>query len=56
MTVLIGAVRKFTRDETGASMAEYGLLLGLISVVCVGVLNALGTSISSLLASIASTV
>jgi len=56
MTVLIGAVRKFTRDETGASIAEYGILLGLISVLCVGVISSLGADIKSLMIALASTI
>jgi len=56
MTVLISAAREFNRDETGASMAEYGLLLGLIAAVCLAVISALGANISGLLSSIASTI
>jgi len=56
MTVLIAAVREFNRDETGASLAEYGLLLLLISTVCLAVISALGADISGFLSSIASTI
>ena len=34
------------QDETGASMAEYGLLLALIAVVALGALTAVGTGVS----------
>ncbi len=40
------------RDEEGQALAEYGLLLALIAVVCVAALIALGTGISSTLGSI----
>lgn len=35
-------------EENGASMVEYGLLVGLIAVVVIGVLTALGGGINSL--------
>jgi Flp pilus assembly pilin Flp len=34
-------------DETGQGLAEYGLILALIAVVCVGGLTALGVNIAS---------
>ena len=34
-------VREFLNDETGASMAEYALLLALIAVASIGALNVL---------------
>ncbi len=45
-------VRKFvTRQEEGATLAEYGLLLALIAVVCIGAIALLGTTISSMFTS-----
>ena len=42
-------VRKFvTRQEEGATLAEYGLLLALIAVVCIVAITALGTRISGM--------
>ena len=42
-------VRKFvTRQEEGATLAEYGLLLALIAVVCLAAITTLGTKISSM--------
>ena len=38
----------FFKDEEGASLVEYGLLVGLIAVVCIGVLTTLGTTIQAL--------
>jgi pilus assembly protein Flp/PilA len=40
--------RKLFRDEEGASLAEYGLLLALIAVICIGAIALLGTTISSM--------
>ena len=48
MTKLLTATTKFIRDEEGATLAEYGLLLALIAVVCLGAITVLGTKISSM--------
>jgi pilus assembly protein Flp/PilA len=37
----------FIRDEEGASAVEYALLVGLIAVVIIGAVTALGTNIST---------
>ena len=34
------------RGEEGASLVEYGLLVGLIAVVCIGAVTLLGTKVS----------
>ena len=39
-------------DEAGQGLAEYGLILALIAVVCIGALTALGTGISGTLGQI----
>jgi pilus assembly protein Flp/PilA len=36
----------FFKDECGASMVEYGLLVALIALVCVLALTSLGTNLS----------
>ncbi len=41
---LINAVRK---DEEGAALVEYALLVGLIAVVCIIAVTQLGLAISS---------
>lgn len=47
-------VSKFVRkDEEGASLVEYGLLVGLIAVVCLVAVTVLGTRVSGLFQSIA---
>jgi pilus assembly protein Flp/PilA len=48
MTKLRAAAAKFIRDEEGASLAEYGLLIALIAVVCIGGMTILGTKINSM--------
>jgi len=42
------------KDEEGQGLAEYGLILALIAVVCVVALKALGTGVSNTLSSITS--
>ncbi len=38
--------RQHVADEEGQGLAEYGLILALIAVVCVGALTLLGTSLN----------
>ena len=40
-------IGNFFKDESGASMVEYGLLVALIAVVCILAVTTLGTSLSS---------
>jgi len=49
MSKLLAASTRFVRDEEGASLVEYGLLLALIAVVCLGAVAILGSSISAML-------
>jgi pilus assembly protein Flp/PilA len=42
----------FVKKEEGQALAEYGLILALIAVVCVAALTLLGTSISGTLGTI----
>ena len=39
-------IARFARDESGASLVEYGMLLALIAVVCIGVVTGLGVTVS----------
>jgi pilus assembly protein Flp/PilA len=56
VTELLTATKKFIKAEEGASLVEYGLLLALIAVVCIGAVSALGVSISGLLGGLAGTI
>jgi pilus assembly protein Flp/PilA len=38
---------RFIRNESGATAIEYGLIAALISVVIIGALTTVGTSLSS---------
>ena len=41
------------KKEEGASLVEYGLLVGLIAVICIGAIQLLGQDISSMFSRIA---
>jgi pilus assembly protein Flp/PilA len=56
MTKLLTAAKRFVREEEGASLAEYGLLLALIAIVCMAGMTILGTNINGLFNSVSSTV
>ena len=47
VSVMLNKLRMFAKDESGASLAEYGLLIALIAAVSIGVLTTLGTGISA---------
>ena len=49
-------VSKFMSDESGASAAEYALLLALIAVVIIAGAQALGVNISNVLSFVATDV
>ena len=43
---------RFVKDEDGAALVEYGLLVGLIAVVCIAAVTALGTQIQDVFCTI----
>jgi len=49
-------IDRFRRDQEGAALAEYGLLIALIAVVCVVAVTALGTNISAAFSLIAASI
>jgi len=40
-------VGRFGLDEEGAALVEYGMLIGLIAVVCLAAVTLVGTEIST---------
>jgi len=48
-------LKTMIRDEEGATMVEYGLMLALIAVVCITVITTLGQNLSSLFSNVANT-
>ena len=47
---------KFSSDERGAAMVEYGLLLALIAVIAIAALTFLGENVSEKFSSVGSSV
>jgi pilus assembly protein Flp/PilA len=47
-------VRRFCREDRGAALVEYAMLIGLIAVVCVVAVTTLGTEISQAFSAYAS--
>lgn len=43
----IAEVKRAFAEDRGAAMAEYGLLIALIAVVCIAVIGAIGTSLNT---------
>jgi pilus assembly protein Flp/PilA len=44
---------RFVRNESGATAIEYGLIAGLIAVVIIGAVTAVGTDVSNAFQNIA---
>ncbi len=47
ITTLRSMAARFLRDEEGASLVEYVLLVALIAVVCVGAVTLLGGNVNT---------
>jgi pilus assembly protein Flp/PilA len=45
---------RFGRDEHGAAMVEYGILVGLIAVICIAAVAIIGTQLSTAFSIVAS--
>jgi pilus assembly protein Flp/PilA len=53
---MITTLKTMIRDEEGATMVEYGLLVALIALVAIVGVKTLGTNLSSLFTNVASSV
>ena len=45
-------LKKFLRDESGATAIEYGLIAGLVSVAAIGALSAMGGSLDTMFSAV----
>ena len=45
---------RFGHDEQGAALVEYGILVGLIAVICIAAVTIVGTQVSAAFSKIAS--
>jgi Flp pilus assembly pilin Flp len=53
---IVKSGRQFERDDWGASLAEYALLLALIALACYSAMAILGTSIANFMNTMSSTI
>ncbi len=51
---ILQLISRFRRDDEGAALVEYGMLVGLIAVICVVAVTTLGTEVSTAFSKIAS--
>lgn len=47
-SVLTKVVSRFVRDQRGATMLEYGLLVGLVAIAAILAVTAMGTALSTM--------
>ena len=50
---MVAWAQTFERDEEGQGLVEYGLILALIAVVCIGALTTVGTAVLGKLTEVA---
>ncbi|MGA8476116.1 MAG: Flp family type IVb pilin [Candidatus Cybelea sp.] len=53
---MLTTLMSMIRDEEGATMVEYGLLVALIALVALAGITTLGTSLSSMFNNVANTI
>ena len=53
MQTIINQAKRFLREEDGATMVEYALMLALIAVVCITAVGTIGTSANTMFGNIA---
>jgi len=47
MTFLRNSLRRFQRDESAATMVEYGIMVALIAAVSIVIITTLGTRVKA---------
>lgn len=47
MSQLANLVRSFAKEEDGATMVEYGVMVALIAAVCIVIIGTLGTQVNT---------
>jgi len=53
MLTMLNIINQLRQDEKGAALVEYGLLVGLIAVICVVAVTLLGQEVSDAFSKIA---
>lgn len=49
-------IQKFRRDDEGATMVEYGLMVALIAIVCIAAVTLIGVNLSAIFNQIATAI
>lgn len=52
MAFVAGVKDRFTKEEKGATMVEYGIMVALIAVVVIAAIGPLGTAIRDMFAGV----
>lgn len=47
-------LKKLVRDENGAALVEYGILIALIALICIAAVAVIGTQVSTAFSNMAS--
>ena len=50
---MLSFLKNFVREEEGATMVEYGLMVALIAVVCIAVVTVVGTNLRAMFTDVA---
>ena len=53
---MLATLKSMSRDDEGATMVEYGLLVALIALVALGAVTTLGKNLSTLFNNVATTI
>lgn len=53
---MFSAIHHILADESGQGLAEYGLILGLISVLCIAAVSFLSGNIKGILSNVGSSI
>jgi len=54
MKKIIAQAKRFAREDEGATMVEYGLMVALIAIVCITAITTVGNKLNSIFTEIAS--
>jgi pilus assembly protein Flp/PilA len=56
MQKILTHAKRFIRDDEGATMVEYGLMVALIAVVCIAAVTLIGTRLNTAFSTIANSI
>jgi len=53
---MLGTLRLLVKDDAGATLVEYGVLIGFVALICLVSVKALGKNVSALFSTAASSI